>query len=79
MMLMLIIVLQIVNHLNVKVVRETPERPPQPRNLGNGNGPQQPPVPSLNAEVTVPLKYHNNIWKSLDLPLLVCELELDLL
>ena len=35
-------------------------------------------VNRLNAEVAVPLKYLNNIWKSLDLPLINCKIELDL-
>ena len=29
----------------------------------------------LNAEVVVPLKYFNNFWRSLDLPLINCEIE----
>ena len=33
---------------------------------------------SLNAEVVVPLKYFSNFWRSLDLPLINCEIELDL-
>ena len=32
----------------------------------------------LDAEVAVPLKYLSNFWKSLDSPLLNCEIELDL-
>ena len=32
----------------------------------------------LDAEVLVPLKYLNNFWRSLDLPLNNCEIELDL-
>ena len=32
----------------------------------------------LNAEVVVPLKYLSNFWRSLDLPLINCEIELDL-
>ena len=32
----------------------------------------------LNAEVVVPLKYLSNFWRSLDLPLVDCEMELDL-
>ena len=32
----------------------------------------------LNTEVVVPLKYLSNFWKSLDLPLINCEIELDL-
>ena len=33
---------------------------------------------SLNAEVVVPLKDFSNVWRSLDLPLMSCEIELDL-
>ena len=32
----------------------------------------------LVPEVNVPLKYLNNFWRSLDLPLINCEIELDL-
>ena len=32
----------------------------------------------LDAEVIVPLKYLSNFWKSLDLPLINCEIEIDL-
>ena len=32
----------------------------------------------LNAEVVVSLKYLSNFWRSLDLPLTDCEIELDL-
>ena len=32
----------------------------------------------LDAEVVVPLKYLSNFWRSLDLPLINCEIELDL-
>ena len=32
----------------------------------------------LNAEVVVPLKYLSNIWRFLYLPLINCEIELDL-
>ena len=32
----------------------------------------------LNAEVVIPLKYLSNFWRSLDLLLISCELELDL-
>ena len=31
----------------------------------------------LEAEVVVPLKYLSNFWRSLDLPLINCEMELD--
>ena len=32
----------------------------------------------LDAEVVVPLKYLSNFWRSLDLPLIKCEIKLDL-
>ena len=32
----------------------------------------------LNAKVVVPFKYLSNFWRSLDLPLINCEIELDL-
>ena len=41
---------------NTKIIGETPERPPQPGNPGNADQSAQPPVPSLNVEVTIPLK-----------------------
>ena len=33
---------------------------------------------SLDAEVVVPSKYLSNFWRSLDLPLIYCKIELDL-
>ena len=33
---------------------------------------------TLNEDVVVPLKYVSNFWRSLDLPLINCEIELDL-
>ena len=55
-----------------KIVGNTPGRP---GNKGNAN---QPPVPTLIVEVTIPLKYFSNFWKSLDSPLINYEIELDL-
>ena len=40
-----------------KIVEKTQERPPQPGNPGDANQPPQLPVPTLNVEVTIPLKY----------------------
>ena len=40
--------------------------------------PTQPPIPPLNTKVTIPLKYLSNFWRSLDLSLINCEVELDL-
>ena len=55
-----------------KIVGNTPERP------GNEGDANRLPVPTLNVEVTIPLKYLSNFLKSLDLPLINCEIELDL-
>ena len=43
-----------------KVVGETSQRPPQPGNPGDAEQHAQPPVLSLNIEVTIPLKYLSN-------------------
>ena len=56
----------------IKIVGNTPERP------GNEEDANRSPVPTLNVEVTTPLKYLSNLWRSLDLPLIKCEIELDL-
>ena len=56
----------------------TGKTPPQRGNEGDADRPARPPVPTLNVEVTVPLKYLNNFWKSLNLPLINCAVELDL-
>ena len=55
-----------------KIVGNTPERP------GNEGDANRPPVPILNIEVTIPLKYLSNSWRSLDLSLINCEIELHL-
>ena len=49
------------------------------RNPGDVDQPPQLPVPSLKVEITLPLEYSSNFWKSLDLPLINCDVELDLL
>ena len=54
------------------MIRKTPERP------GNEGDADQPPVPALNVEVTIPLKYLSNLQRFLDLPLINCKIELDL-
>ena len=54
----------------IKIEGKTPERPPQPENLGDAEQPTQPPVPSLNVEVTIAIKYLSDFWRSLDLPLM---------
>ena len=40
------------------------------RTLANNN--------TLDIETIVPLKYLSNFWRTLDLPLINCEIELDL-
>ena len=77
---MLIMILQMVNHLNIKqkIVGKTPQRPKQSGNEVDADQPPQPNVPTLNAEVTVPLKYFSNFWRFLDLPLRSCEVELNI-
>ena len=70
-----------------KIVGKTPQRPerpprtPQPPPNPEGSQPSQPPhptVPSSNVEITIPLKYLTNFWIFLDLPVINCEIELDL-
>ena len=63
-----------VNHLNkTKIVGRPTRRPPQPPQIPpneDGSEPPQPllsPVPALNVEVTIPLKYLSNFWRFLDL------------
>ena len=56
-----------------KIVGKTPERPAQPGNKKDANWTTQPAVPTLNVEVTIPLKYLSNFWRFLDLPLINCE------
>ena len=59
-----------------KVKEETLERPPKSENPGDLDQPAQPPVSSFHVEVTVPLKYLSNFWRSLGLPLISCEVDL---
>ena len=56
----------------IKIVGNTPERP------GNKGDANRPPVPTLNVEVAIPLKYLSNFWRFLDMPLINCEITLDL-
>ena len=57
---------------------ETPERLPQLQNSGHADQPTQSSVWFFNVKVTIPLKYVSNFWRSLDLPLRNCEVELGL-
>ena len=60
------------------VIEKTGERLVRFWKLGDANWPTQPPVPTLNVEVTFPLKYLSNNWRFLDLLLIKCEIELHL-
>ena len=55
-----------------KIVVNPPERP---GNEGDANGP---PVPTLNVEFTISLKYLSSFWKYFDLSAINCETELGL-
>ena len=60
---------------------QRPSRPDQPHPDKHGNQlllPDHPRIPSLNKEFVVPLKYLSNFWRSLDLPLINCETEINL-
>ena len=59
-----------------KLIKKTKERPARTGPDNDGNPQPQPPVPPLNTEVAVPLKYLSNFWRCLfgDLPLINCEI-----
>ena len=58
---------------------ETPERLPQLQNSRHAEQPAQQSVSFLNVKVPILLlKYLSNFWRSLDLPLMNCEAELDI-
>ena len=61
-----------------KITEKITERPPQPGNKGHAYQPARPPLATLNIEVTIPLKYLSSLCRSLDLPLIICEVELTL-
>ena len=54
-----------------KIVQKTPAP------LGKENA-YRSAVPTLNVEVTIPIKYVRNLWRFIDLPLINCEVEFDL-
>ena len=64
-----------------KIVRKTAQRPSRPDQPDPDKHENQPPrpdpprIPPLNEESVVPLKYLSNFWRSLDLPLINCEIE----
>ena len=59
-----------------KAMEKTLAKHPRP---GNPEDTDQPTGPTLNVEVTIPLKCLSNFWGSLNLPLINCEVESDLL
>ena len=67
-----------------KIIGKTEARLDQPSQLGpddHGNPeprPYQPLIPPSKTKVVAPLKYLSNFWRSLDLPIANCEIELDL-
>ena len=67
-----------------KIVVKTearPDRAAQPGPDAQGNPQPRPnklPIPPLNTEVLVPLKYLSKVWRSFDLLLINCEIELEL-
>ena len=61
-----------------KIVGKTQERPQQPGNSRGADQQTQPPLPYLNVEVTTH-PYLSYFWRCFDLPLISCEIELDLL
>ena len=61
-----------------KTEGKTPQRPAQPDPDQDGNSRPRPPLPSLNVEVTIPLKCLSKFRRFLDLPLINSEIELDL-
>ena len=61
-----------------KMIGNAPAQPSQHGHLGHADWPVQPPVPSLNIEVSIPFKYLSNFWRSFNLSLINCEVELDL-
>ena len=65
--------LQMLNHLDItKIVGKTPAQ------SGNEEDADRPVVPTVNVEVTIRLTYLSNFGRFLDLPLINCEIKLDL-
>ena len=62
-----------------KMEGKIPETLSQSGFSGDADQPPQPPVPSVNVEVALPLKYLSNFTRSFDLTLINFEVELDLL
>ena len=62
-----------------KITGKTEARPAQNENDRDADIPIQDPLPNLSVEVTIPLKYLGNFWRSFDLHLINFDAELDLL
>ena len=69
--------LQMVNHLNIKQNSRKNTRKSSTTS-GDADRPLQATVPTLNIEVTIPLKYLSTFSRFLDLPFIKYETELDL-
>ena len=67
-----------------KIIGKTEARPDRQAQPGPDRDgyprpqPNQPPILPLNTDVVGPLKYLTNFWRSCDLSLINCEIELDL-
>ena len=61
-----------------KITGKKEVEPVQVRNDGDASRPPRDPVPTLSLEITIPLKYFIKFWRSLNLPLIYCKVELDL-
>ena len=55
-----------------KITGKTEATPAQGGNDGDNDQLPRKPVPTLDVEVTIPLKYISNYWIFLDLPLVYC-------
>lgn len=55
-----------------------PAQPPRNLDKTQPPQPQKPPILPLNTEVTIPLKYFSNFWRSFDFSLINYEIGLDL-
>ena len=63
-----------VNRLNIKQKYQKIE----PERSGTEGDANRSPVPTLNVKFAIQLKYLTNFWRFVDLPLINCEIQLDL-
>ena len=61
-----------------KITGKTEAGSAQLENEGDADRPTWTPVPTLNVEVTIPLKYLSNFWRALNLLLINCKVGIDL-